>query len=51
MAKPARLSPLSIILNVILYMVFVGLVEEAYFRGYVQSRLNEAFGALAEARL
>ncbi|MEM2234673.1 MAG: CPBP family intramembrane glutamic endopeptidase [Desulfurococcaceae archaeon] len=42
-AKPAGLSPLSIILNVIFYMVFVGLVEEAYFRGYVQSRLNEVF--------
>ncbi|MEM1769596.1 MAG: CPBP family intramembrane glutamic endopeptidase [Nitrososphaerota archaeon] len=42
-AKPAGLSPLSVILNVIFYMVFVGLVEEAYFRGYVQSRLNEVF--------
>ncbi|MEM2589815.1 MAG: CPBP family intramembrane glutamic endopeptidase [Zestosphaera sp.] len=42
-AKPARLSLLSVILNVIFYMVFVGLVEEAYFRGYVQSRLNEVF--------
>ncbi|MEM1583226.1 MAG: CPBP family intramembrane glutamic endopeptidase [Nitrososphaerota archaeon] len=42
-AKPAGLSPLSIILNVIFNMVFIGLVEEAYFRGYVQSRLNEAF--------
>ncbi|MEM0211822.1 MAG: CPBP family intramembrane glutamic endopeptidase [Desulfurococcaceae archaeon] len=43
MAKPAGLSQLGIILNVIWYMVFVGLVEEAYFRGYVQSRLNEVF--------
>ncbi|MEM0049880.1 MAG: CPBP family intramembrane glutamic endopeptidase [Candidatus Bathyarchaeia archaeon] len=43
MAKPAGLSPLGIILNVIYFMVFVGLVEEAYFRGYVQSRLNEVF--------
>ena len=42
-AKPAGLSPLSIILNVIFNMIFIGLVEEAYFRGYVQSRLNEAF--------
>lgn len=42
-AKPAGLSPLSVILNVFFYMVFVGLVEEAYFRGYVQSRLNEVF--------
>ncbi|MEM1674920.1 MAG: CPBP family intramembrane glutamic endopeptidase [Thermosphaera sp.] len=42
-AKPARLSPLSIILNVVFLMVFVGLAEEAYFRGYVQSRLNEVF--------
>ncbi|MBS7604747.1 MAG: CPBP family intramembrane glutamic endopeptidase [Candidatus Bathyarchaeia archaeon] len=43
MAKPAGLSPLGIILNVIYFMIFVGLVEEAYFRGYVQSRLNEVF--------
>ncbi|MEM4473148.1 MAG: CPBP family intramembrane glutamic endopeptidase [Archaeoglobaceae archaeon] len=42
-AKLARLSLLSVILNVIFYMVFVGLVEEAYFRGYVQSKLNEVF--------
>ncbi|MEM1883781.1 MAG: CPBP family glutamic-type intramembrane protease, partial [Candidatus Bathyarchaeia archaeon] len=42
-AKPAGLSPLGIILNLVFYMVFVGLVEEAYFRGYVQSRLNEVF--------
>ncbi|MEM0038682.1 MAG: CPBP family intramembrane glutamic endopeptidase [Zestosphaera sp.] len=42
-AKPAGLSPLSVILNVFFYMVFVGLVEEAYFRGYAQSRLNEVF--------
>jgi len=41
-AKPAGLSPLGI-LNVIFNMVLIGLVEEAYFRGYVQSRLNEAF--------
>ncbi|MEM1981958.1 MAG: CPBP family intramembrane glutamic endopeptidase [Candidatus Hadarchaeales archaeon] len=43
-AKPAGLSPLGIILNLIFNMVLIGLVEEAYFRGYVQSRLNEAFG-------
>ncbi|MEM3816460.1 MAG: CPBP family glutamic-type intramembrane protease, partial [Candidatus Bathyarchaeia archaeon] len=42
-AKPAGLSPLSIILNLIFNMIFIGLVEEAYFRGYVQSRLNEVF--------
>lgn len=42
-AKPAGLSPPRIILNVVFYMVFTGLIEEAYFRGYVQSRLNEAF--------
>ncbi|MEM4601387.1 MAG: CPBP family intramembrane glutamic endopeptidase [Desulfurococcaceae archaeon] len=42
-AKPVGLSPLEIALNIIWYMVFVGLVEEAYFRGYVQSRLNEIF--------
>ncbi|MEM1646437.1 MAG: CPBP family intramembrane glutamic endopeptidase [Ignisphaera sp.] len=42
-AKPAGLSLLSITLNVVFYMVFVGLVEEAYFRGYAQSRLNEIF--------
>jgi len=42
-AKPAGLSPLGIILNLVFYMVFVGLVEETYFRGYVQSRLNEVF--------
>ncbi|MEM0179330.1 MAG: CPBP family intramembrane glutamic endopeptidase [Fervidicoccaceae archaeon] len=43
MAKPADLSLHSTVLNVIFLMVFVGLVEEAYFRGYVQSRLNEVF--------
>ncbi|MEM2293163.1 MAG: hypothetical protein QXX41_07805, partial [Nitrososphaerota archaeon] len=43
MAKPAGLSPLGIVLNVIFNMIFIGLVEEAYFRGYVQSRLNEVF--------
>ncbi|MEM4624868.1 MAG: CPBP family intramembrane glutamic endopeptidase [Thermosphaera sp.] len=42
-AKPAELSPLGIALNVVFFMVFVGLVEEAYFRGYVQSRLNGVF--------
>ncbi|MEM4489095.1 MAG: hypothetical protein QXK88_09945 [Desulfurococcaceae archaeon] len=51
-AKPAKLSPLSITLDAVFFMVFVGLVEEAYFRGYVQSRLNEVFEkVLAEARL
>ncbi|MEM1679600.1 MAG: CPBP family intramembrane glutamic endopeptidase [Sulfolobales archaeon] len=42
-AKSAGLSLLGIILNVVFFMVFVGLVEEAYFRGYMQSRLNEVF--------
>ncbi|MEM3927163.1 MAG: CPBP family intramembrane glutamic endopeptidase [Desulfurococcaceae archaeon] len=42
-AKPAKLSLLGIALNVVFFMIFVGLVEEAYFRGYVQSRLNEVF--------
>lgn len=42
-AKLAKLSLLGIALNVVFFMVFVGLVEEAYFRGYVQSRLNEVF--------
>jgi len=42
-AKPAKLSLLGIALNVVFFMVFVGLVEEAYFRGYAQSRLNEVF--------
>ncbi|MEM3762150.1 MAG: CPBP family intramembrane glutamic endopeptidase [Archaeoglobaceae archaeon] len=42
-AKPVELSLLSIVLNVIFFMFFVGFVEEAYFRGYVQSRLNEVF--------
>lgn len=41
--KPVNLSPLGIILNIIFIMVFIGLVEEAYFRGYIQSRLNEVF--------
>lgn len=43
----ARLKPLTftdVALNLLWYMVFVGFAEEAYFRGYVQSRLNEAFG-------
>ncbi len=34
-AKLAKLSLLGIALNVVFFMVFVGLVEEAYFRGYV----------------
>ncbi|MEM1895406.1 MAG: CPBP family intramembrane glutamic endopeptidase [Acidilobaceae archaeon] len=42
-AKPAGLSMLSIIIIIVYYMVFVGFIEEAYFRGYVQSRLNEVF--------
>ncbi|MEM4966257.1 MAG: hypothetical protein QXS45_05740 [Sulfolobales archaeon] len=42
-AKPAGLSPLGIVLNVIFFMIFVGFVEEAYFRGYAQSRLDEVF--------
>lgn len=42
-AKPAKLSLLAIILNIVFFMIFVGFIEEAYFRGYVQSRLNEAF--------
>ena len=43
----ARLRPLTltdVVLSLVWYMVFVGFAEEAYFRGYVQSRLNEAFG-------
>jgi len=43
-AKLKRLTLTDVVLNLIWYVVFVGLVEEAYFRGYVQSRLNEAFG-------
>lgn len=35
-----KVSPLRI---AVFFMVFVGLIEEAFFRGYVQSRLNEAF--------
>ncbi|MEM0244547.1 MAG: CPBP family glutamic-type intramembrane protease [Zestosphaera sp.] len=42
-AKPTGLSLLGITLNVVFYMVFVGLVEGAYFRGYAQSELNEVF--------
>ncbi len=42
-AKSAGLSLLGITLNVVFFMVFVGLVEEAYFRGYMQSKLNEVF--------
>ncbi|MBS7660229.1 CPBP family intramembrane metalloprotease [Candidatus Bathyarchaeota archaeon] len=42
-AKPAKLTLPVIILNIIFLMIFIGLIEEAYFRGYVQSRLNEAF--------
>lgn len=38
-----RLEPRSLLLDLAWYYVFVGLVEELFFRGYVQSRLNEAF--------
>lgn len=40
----AKISPQTIVLNTIWYIVFTGLIEEAYFRGYVQSRLEYAFG-------
>lgn len=41
--NPAKLSPLGIVLNVVFFMIFVGLIEEAYFGGYVQSKLGEVF--------
>jgi CAAX protease family protein len=31
-------------LSLIYYYLFVGLAEEGFFRGYMQSRLNQAFG-------
>lgn len=34
-------SPQDIAVYMAFYMVFVGLIEEAIFRGYMQSRLNE----------
>lgn len=42
-SKSAEPSIHDIIQKVIDYMVFVGFFEEAYFRGYVQSRLNEVY--------
>ncbi len=42
-ATQTNVSSTSIISTIIYYMVFVGLIEEIYFRGYVQSRLNEVF--------
>lgn len=41
--KFVKWSLLDIVWNVVYLMIFVGLIEEAYFRGYVQSRLNEVF--------
>ena len=34
----------SLIYSFFIYFVFVGPVEEILYRGYMQSRLNEAFG-------
>ncbi|MEM4475596.1 MAG: CPBP family glutamic-type intramembrane protease, partial [Fervidicoccaceae archaeon] len=42
-ARQAELSPLGIVSETVFLMIFVGLIEEAYFRGYAQSRLNEVF--------
>ncbi len=36
-------GPASLARDLLWYLVFVGLAEELFFRGYVQSRLNEVF--------
>ena len=41
----ALLNPLSPLLaRMVFALVFVGFLEEFFFRGYIQSRLNESFG-------
>ena len=45
LAVMALLQPLSTLLaQLVRVLVFVGFLEEFFFRGYVQSRLNESFG-------
>jgi len=39
----ATIKWLSILLDFVWFMIFVGFAEELMFRGYIQSRLNEVF--------
>jgi len=41
-ARPAGL--IALIRRLVWFLVFTGFAEEVFFRGYVQSRLNEVFG-------
>ncbi len=41
--RGGAIDPVRIVENLVWYYVFVGLSEELFFRGYVQSRLNEVF--------
>jgi membrane protease YdiL (CAAX protease family) len=45
MTLVALLHPLSQLLaRIVLALVFAGFLEEVFFRGYIQSRLNDSFG-------
>ncbi len=42
-SPPGEADPARIVGDFLWYLVMVGFAEELFFRGYVQSRLNEAF--------
>ncbi len=43
LGAPGKISPTGLVGNALWYLVMVGFAEELFFRGYVQSRLNEVF--------
>lgn len=43
MGSPGRVDLARLAWDILWYLVMVGFAEELFFRGYVQSRLNEAF--------
>ncbi|MCD6348702.1 MAG: CPBP family intramembrane metalloprotease [Candidatus Korarchaeota archaeon] len=43
LGAPGRMSPTALVGDALWYLVMVGFAEELFFRGYVQTRLNEVF--------